>query len=40
MRAIIFAVVCGLPLVATSLQAAPVPTKATPAELGAAPAVN
>jgi hypothetical protein len=40
MRAVIFAVVCGLPLAATSLQAAPVPTKATPAELGAAPTVE
>ena len=40
MRAVIFAIVCGLALATTSLQAAPVPTKATPAELGAASAVE
>jgi len=37
MRAVILAVVCGLALAATPLQAAPVPTKALPGELGAAP---
>jgi len=37
MRAVILAVVCGLALAATPLQAAPVPTKATPVQLGAAP---
>jgi hypothetical protein len=37
MRAAIRAVVCGLALVTTSLQAAPVPTKETLAELGATP---
>jgi hypothetical protein len=34
MRAVILAVVCGLALAATPLQAAPVPTKALPGELG------
>ena len=40
MRAVILAVVCGLALAATSLQAAPVPTKALPGELGVAPPVE
>jgi len=40
MRAIILAVVCGLALATTSLQAAPVPTKALPGELGVAPPVE
>ena len=39
MRAVILAVICVVVLAATSLQAAPVSTKATPAELGAASAV-
>ncbi len=37
MRAVIFAIVCGLALATTSLQAAPVPTKATLAERDASP---
>jgi len=40
MRAVILAVVCGLALAATPLQAAPVPTKALPGELGVAPPVE
>jgi len=40
MRAIILAVVCGLALATTSLQAAPVPTKALPGELGVAPSLK
>jgi hypothetical protein len=35
MRAVILAFSCGLVLAAASVQAAPVPTKATPVELGA-----
>ena len=40
MRAVILAVVCGLALAAASLQAAPVPTKALPGELGVAPSLE
>jgi len=40
MRAVILAVVCGLALAATSLQAAPVPTKTLLGELGIAPSVE
>jgi hypothetical protein len=40
MRAVIVAVVCGLALAATPLQAAPVPTKPLPGELGVAPPVE
>jgi hypothetical protein len=36
MRAVILAVLCGLALATTPLQAAPVPTKPLPSELGAA----
>jgi hypothetical protein len=39
LRARILAVVCGLALPATPLQAAPVPTKPPPGELGAAPSL-
>jgi hypothetical protein len=37
MRAVILAFMCGLALAATSVQAAPVPGRSTPIELGAAP---
>ena len=40
MRAVILAIVCGVALAAMPVQAAPVPTKGTPAELGAAPPVE
>ncbi len=40
MRAVILAVVCGLALATTSLQAAPVPTKTLPGELGTVPPVE
>jgi len=40
MRAVILAVACGLALAATSLQAAPVPTKTLLGELGIAPSVE
>jgi hypothetical protein len=36
MRAVTLAFACGVVLAATSVQAAPVPSKATPVELGAA----
>ena len=40
MRAVILAVLCGLALAPTPLQAAPVPTKALPGGLGVAPPVE
>ncbi len=40
MRAVILAIVCGLALAATSLQAAPVSTKILLGELGVAPSVE
>jgi hypothetical protein len=40
MRAVILAVVCGLALAATPLQAAPVPTKPLPGELGVGPSLE
>jgi hypothetical protein len=40
MRAVILAFACEVALAATSVQAAPVPTRATPVELGAAPPVE
>jgi hypothetical protein len=40
MRAVILAVACGVALATTPLQAAPVPTKATPAELRTAPSLE
>lgn len=40
MRAIFVAFVCGVALAATSVQAAPAPTNATPAELGVVPPVE
>jgi hypothetical protein len=40
MRAVILALVSGVALAATSVQAAPAPTKALPRELGAAPSLE
>jgi hypothetical protein len=40
MRAVILAVICGVGLAATSAQAAPVPNKTAPVDVGAAPAVE
>jgi hypothetical protein len=40
MRAVILAIVCGLALAATMVQAMPVLTKATPAELRTAPSLE
>jgi hypothetical protein len=40
MRAVILALVSGVALAATSVQAAPAPTKAVPSELGVAPSLE